>query len=176
MIDWSTVVTGAVGVAGIAGTIWAAKIASKSATSDLKLSISAENERARLAEKRRIYVAYLSSTTRYSLTSGTTQIARESGQKLLSENQFSEHTAALVALGNSLGEVRLIAPQDVGVLADQLSGVLIHPGAHTQILAKRGETLRMLCALILERPGSAVWSNPSPLQKAPAAPDDPAGC
>jgi hypothetical protein len=61
-MDWASVVsvaiTGVVGIAGVAGTIGAARIASKSATKDLKLSISAENDRANKGEKRRIYAAF----------------------------------------------------------------------------------------------------------------------
>lgn len=92
MIDWSTIATGAVGIAGIGGSIWSARISRKSATSDLRPTIGAENERVRMSEKRRIYAVYLSSTTRYSLASGAAQVARDAGQKLLSDSQYSEHT------------------------------------------------------------------------------------
>jgi hypothetical protein len=58
-VDWATVtsvaITGAVGIAGVAGTVIAAKIAGKSAMESVKLSISAEDRRARLNDKRRVY-------------------------------------------------------------------------------------------------------------------------
>jgi hypothetical protein len=64
-MDWASVVsiaiTGLVGIAGVAGTILAAGIASKSATKDLQLSISAENDRVNKAEKRRIYAGFQTS-------------------------------------------------------------------------------------------------------------------
>jgi hypothetical protein len=69
-ISWDVVVTatvtGAVGIAGIAGTLWQEKKARESQSRDLKLSIDsaaenlrmslkAEDARAKIAEKRRIY-------------------------------------------------------------------------------------------------------------------------
>jgi hypothetical protein len=49
-VRWDTFITGVVGVAGIGGTILAALISSKAQAANLKLSIGAENERARLNE------------------------------------------------------------------------------------------------------------------------------
>src|SRR6266496_5419388 len=64
-MDWSSVVsiaiTGVVGIAGVAGAIVSARMASTSATKDLKLSIRAENDRVNKAEKRRIYAAFQTS-------------------------------------------------------------------------------------------------------------------
>jgi len=55
-MDWASVVAAAIaGAVGVGGTIAGARIASKSAIRDLQLSISAENDRANRAEKRRIY-------------------------------------------------------------------------------------------------------------------------
>src|SRR5215471_18310757 len=68
--DWPAIAagitTGVVGLAGIGGTLWQGKRSREAQTADLKASldatadnlkvgINAENERARLAEKRRIY-------------------------------------------------------------------------------------------------------------------------
>jgi hypothetical protein len=61
-MDWSivlpTAITGVVGVAGIAGSIISARQTSKSASRDLHLGIKAEDKRASIAEKRRIYAAF----------------------------------------------------------------------------------------------------------------------
>jgi len=66
-MDWGPVITagitGIVGLAGIGGTLVSAKITRKSAAENLRTSIGAEDERARLAEKRRIYAQALASLT-----------------------------------------------------------------------------------------------------------------
>jgi hypothetical protein len=64
-MDWSAVATAAVGIAGIAGALWQGKRAREAASNDLQqnlkaasenllTTINADNERARLSEKRRI--------------------------------------------------------------------------------------------------------------------------
>src|SRR5215469_3518258 len=67
MFPWDTLITGAVGLAGIGGTLWQGKRSREAQTADLKTSldatadnlkasINAEKERARLAQKRQMYV------------------------------------------------------------------------------------------------------------------------
>lgn len=58
-------ITGAVGIAGIGGTVLSATITRKSAAENLRISIDAENERIKLAEKRRIYAQALAAITAY---------------------------------------------------------------------------------------------------------------
>jgi hypothetical protein len=59
MFPWSTFVAGAVGVAGIIGTILAARMAKQSQTANLLTNIHAENERERQRVRRDIYVRHL---------------------------------------------------------------------------------------------------------------------
>jgi len=58
-MDWATVtstaITGAVGIAGVVGGVITARIAGSSARKSVQLNITAEADRARLADKRRIY-------------------------------------------------------------------------------------------------------------------------
>ncbi len=61
-MDWTiivpTAITGVVGLAGIGGTLLSARMTSKSDAENLRTSISAEDARAKLAEKRRAYAAF----------------------------------------------------------------------------------------------------------------------
>ena len=61
MVPWDVVVTGAVGIAGIGGTILATRMTAKVQTANLLVSINAENNRVQVAEKRRIYAEFLAS-------------------------------------------------------------------------------------------------------------------
>jgi hypothetical protein len=119
-MDWTSVVsiaiTGLVGIAGVVGTIVAAKIASKSATKDLKLSINAESDRARRAEKRQIYAESLAAFTEVSWASF------EYLQQTIKEDRDASRVRLKTLLDGilkALGEARLIAsPEIVNSLDD----------------------------------------------------------
>jgi hypothetical protein len=97
--DIPTIVTGVVGVAGIGGTILSARIARKSAADTARLTITAENERITLAEKRRIYAECISALTMPLAAS-------------LPDSEKNTFDAALTA-NNLVAELGLIAPQDI---------------------------------------------------------------
>src|SRR5580698_1884978 len=59
MSIWPTVITGVVGVAGIVGTVLAARIAASSQTANLLLSMNEERSRARLVDKRQVYANFV---------------------------------------------------------------------------------------------------------------------
>lgn len=58
---WPTFITGVVGVAGILGTIVAARMTTKSQTANLLLSFNEERRRAQRTEKRQVYAEFLAS-------------------------------------------------------------------------------------------------------------------
>lgn len=125
MIPWGTLTTGAVGLAGIGGTLWQGKRAREAASSDLReslntasknllTSINAENERARIAEKRRIYAHFIAAL----------------GDLLKTWDQANtrDRAEALTGALAAVSELRLIAPNDLGSQAESLLTITAAPG------------------------------------------------
>ena len=121
-MDWtvvvSTAITGAVGIAGVAGTVVSARSASKSATKDLMLQINAENNRANLAEKRRVYAACMAALSEtYGITLGYATDAEVGSESY--KAVFQRSYRSLVAI---VPEVNLIAPTEVRELLSKCVG------------------------------------------------------
>jgi hypothetical protein len=116
-VDWATVtsiaITGAVGIAGVTGTIIAAKITGDSATQGVKLSITAENDRARLADKRQIYARAMAA---FSTAVAVAKEAKEAEAHTSDEKNFA---AARLGAVNQVNEMMLIAPRSIAELASQ---------------------------------------------------------
>jgi hypothetical protein len=127
--NWAPVlpalITGAVGIAGIGGTILSARITAKAQTANLRLSIGADNHRARVAEKRRIYATFMASyngtveavvkhRTSFSTSGNTDEIkAMETAQR-----------EARSVLNNARAEMGLIEPPNFDSMPDQLVDTL----------------------------------------------------
>lgn len=120
MVPWDVVVTGAVGVAGIGGTILAAWMTGKCQTADLKLGINAENARARLAEKRRIYANCQASFDRLFTAAVAVRGDERSADAALRANQDAELSSANAAVLPALSELILIAPDDIAGQAEMI--------------------------------------------------------
>jgi hypothetical protein len=102
MVPWSMIITGAVGVAGIGGTLLGARWQ----TAGVKLGIEAEDERARRAEKRRVYaVAYAA------LSDSLMAMSRKEISK--SESDVRAFHSASEKASNAAWELQLIASADV---------------------------------------------------------------
>jgi hypothetical protein len=125
-MDWASVVsvaiTGAVGIAGVAGTILAARITSKSATENLKLSISADNERARLALKRGVYADCLTAFAEM-MTAVFTFREHHSGDD--HDVTRTKQSQTQVVMIQKISEVRLIAPRNVARAVAELGQTLL---------------------------------------------------
>jgi hypothetical protein len=124
-MDWAVVVTGAVGLAGIGGTLLSAKMTGKSDAENLRTSISAEDRRARLAEKRRIYAGCVAAVTAYS----DATVAANTPKMLLAEQRAElEHEVGRTRLAAqvAVSEVDLIAPPEVAMMAHRAVQAVLH--------------------------------------------------
>jgi hypothetical protein len=127
VVLWGYVITGAVGIAGTALGSW---LTGRTQTNNLRLSIRAESDRAKVAEKRRIYSRCLAAfgdfiNAQVKLHSFTGQSSdSDFGRALL-----GELTTAASEVFKTANELLLIAPKDVGNLADSASDALTrYPG------------------------------------------------
>ena len=62
---WAALITGVVGVAGIAGTILAAQMTARNQTSNLVFSINEQRNNARLEDKRKVYANFIAALHRF---------------------------------------------------------------------------------------------------------------
>ena len=127
-MDWTSIVptaiSGVVGLAGIGGTLLSARMTSKSDSENLRTSIGAEDQRARLAEKCRIYANYLSA-----LSAGFNSYVESSTKQDLAGQKHDEIMArwrdAHVNALSASSEVRLIGPGAVGSLATEIFNLML---------------------------------------------------
>jgi hypothetical protein len=119
-VDWtvviSTAITGAVGIAGVAGTIIAARIAGNSARESARLSISAEAGRARFSDKRQVYARATGALLAASL---------EASAVVSPADKSPQTAAAFMAAADAVSELELIAPPAILELSDRVMTRLI---------------------------------------------------
>jgi hypothetical protein len=113
--EWpAAVVTGVVGLAGILATYLQGKRGQRAASQNLTATISAENERVRLAEKRRVYAAYHGAISRFfaerkfTVSSGTG-----------SAPPYNDES--LAAVYRTWSEASMVAPPDISALIRELT-------------------------------------------------------
>jgi hypothetical protein len=108
-VDWTIVVSGAIaGLVGVVGAIIGARIAGDSARESVRLSIAAEADRVRLADKRQVYARYMAA---FSNVLAAAKPPEEGGYG------GANFTAVRLDALTQVNEVVLIAPQPVGKLA-----------------------------------------------------------
>ena len=139
-MDWGTVVTGVVGLAGIGGALLSASMTSKSSAQNLRTGISAEDERARRAEKRAIYAKYLAACDETSFAAPS-HFLENIIPKRPQPREADERAASLyVAAVTANAELQLVAPAVVRELADSLQHLMVEGGK------RYGDTKRQLLA------------------------------
>jgi hypothetical protein len=128
-MDWAIVVTGVVGLAGIGGTLLSARMAARSAVENLRTSISAEDARAKVAEKRRIYASCLAALGAHATANAfpLTTVSPEAGIRFQEEIIRTRSTAM-----NAVFEVQLISPSEVAGLANITLLALLNADLDTQ--------------------------------------------
>src|SRR5262245_40602426 len=125
---WGYVITGAVGIAGIFGTLWQGKrgreaqaadlkVSLDAATANLKLGIDAENQRAYEAEKRRIYAAFLAKSAETQRALMEFRLFVKDDEKRLAA--FREIVRARDAMASAAFEVGLIGSPDIRELVNE---------------------------------------------------------
>lgn len=107
MVPWAVLITGAVGVGGTALGAW---LNGKTQTKTLRLSLDAENDRARLAEKRRIYARC---TTAFLTMERAGRDFQNAAAGQGGYNAELNLTKASDALRDSMSELILIAPKHI---------------------------------------------------------------
>ena len=158
-VDWTTyipaAVTGVVGLAGIGGALWQAKRAREAAAEDAKanreaasgdlqasmrqtannlvVSINAEDKRADVATRRRIYAACLAAFQQVSRAAVNYRTARTTQAEEERKPLIEKQEVAQDKMYQAVSELLLIAPYDVVQLVDTLSNTLLSFMAATHI-------------------------------------------
>jgi hypothetical protein len=116
------IVTGTLGLAGIMATYWQGRRATRAASENFRTGMDVESERARLADKRRIYAAGQAAFTAMRIESITHRVAYQPPP-----NQEQRDAAELAlnqaqrAMLSATSELLLIAPEPVRKLATELT-------------------------------------------------------
>jgi hypothetical protein len=122
VVPWANIITGLVGVAGIGGTLWQGKRARQAASADLRISlsaaavnlqttISAENDRSRLVDKRGVYAGFMAAAENLMLLGGTlAELEQEESDKSSLKLAID---VAMRELYMKFMELWLVAPSDV---------------------------------------------------------------
>jgi hypothetical protein len=124
--DWPAIVTGVatgvVGLAGIVAVYWQGKRATETASENFRGSIEVQEQRARLAEKRRIYAACQAAFTAMRIESITHRVAYQpppdQEQRAAAELALNQVQRAML---NATSELLLIAPNGVSKIATDLT-------------------------------------------------------
>lgn len=139
---WAYVTTGAIAVAGIAGTLWQGIRAQKAEAKNLTTTLHADAERAKLAEKRRIYaqcLVALNSQYRAALAAQAhyplTVTVGQEGINIRPEaaEAIQAHAEASLQAMTAVAELGLIAAPEVAEPAAEALAMLIKPSADLQV-------------------------------------------
>jgi hypothetical protein len=147
-VDWAAVtsaaITGAVGIAGVAGTIIAARVAGKSARESAQLSINAQADQARLADKRQVYAQALAALHAAMLAVQKLAVYQQKRKPEEVIATAREHALEVVraALG-AITEVQLITPIPLAQQCDEVMRTLYRTDSDP-LLSEMSEAVNLL--------------------------------
>jgi len=128
---WPTLITGAVGVAGIVGTILAAQLTARSQAANLMITINAETDRARVADKRQVYANFISALNELSITTLTENYKNRDAAK--KPGAYLDRFSAGRSVYVRLSELELVGSKEVISSAREISDLV------TNLLDEFGE-------------------------------------
>jgi hypothetical protein len=127
MSDVGVIVTGVLvgSASGIIGTICGAWLTARSQMSGLMLQITAEDQRAKIADKRRVYADFHAALDNLIIGNQSIRDSWETSSQDERAAIRSKADTALVALFSAQSAVKLTAPKSIGEKADKLAGLMV---------------------------------------------------
>jgi hypothetical protein len=121
--EWiPSLITGVVGVLGMGSALWGGSRARSAQTEQLLLGIGAEDRRARLTERRRVYATYLAALTE------VIQIGGRLAERVTTDERKGLESRLYDAMGlliSTMQEVELIASRELGNLVEDITQFVI---------------------------------------------------
>ena len=164
----AVILAGAVGAAGgILATLAGSWLTGRTQTNNLKLSLSTQNDRARIAEKRRIYARALASLS----AAGGAVIEAKMDANRGDLAAVRNIRATFDGIWECLSEVKLIAPQEVDECTEVVArGFLDYLGSMADALKGEGpwpgqppDLAKIVAAMRADLGESALdWETPEP--------------
>jgi hypothetical protein len=128
MSDVGVIVTGVLvgSASGIIGTICGAWLTARSQMAGLMLQITAEDQRAKITDKRRVYAEFHAALDNLIIDNQSIRDSLGTSSHDERGAMRSKADTALVALFTALSAVKLTAPKSIGEKADKLAGLMVH--------------------------------------------------
>ena len=119
---WPTLITGAVGVAGIVGTILAAQLTARSQAANLMITIDAERDRARVADKRQVYANFISALNELLVTTAVEKY--KDGGAAKKPGAYWDRFSAGRSVYTRLSELELVGSKEIISRAREISDLV----------------------------------------------------
>jgi hypothetical protein len=127
--NWTTIATAVVGgivaVSGIIGTSWQGERSRVTASENLLVTLRAEADRARTADRRGVYAEFHAAITKLQLAFFVLKEEWRATEDNAAQLALrSKYTGAMAELAAALAEVKLIAPDPIGDAAQAMTDLI----------------------------------------------------